>query len=68
VYNRAKGNKETEMNRTMEQELLRLEALTDMQLYQALVAMEMDPAPQSIKNLIARCINRIFNQRLGLEK
>ena len=56
------------MNRTMEQELLRLEALTDMQLYQALVAMEMDPAPQSIKNLIARCINRIFNQRLGLEK
>lgn len=56
------------MNRTMEQELLRLEALTDMQLYQALVAMETDPAPQSIKNLIACRINRIFNQRLGLEK
>jgi hypothetical protein len=54
------------MNRAMEQELRRLEALTDMQLYQALVAMETDPAPQSIKNLIARRINRIFNQRLGL--
>lgn len=54
------------MNRAMEQELRRLEALTDMQLYQALVAMETDPAPQYIKNLIARRINRIFNQRIGL--
>lgn len=55
------------MNKQMERELDRLEALSDMQLYEALVAMENDPAPQYIKNLIARKINSIFNKRIGLE-
>lgn len=55
------------MDAAMERELNRLEALTDIQLYEALVAMEDDPAPQYIKNLIAKKINSIFNKRIGLE-
>ena len=55
------------MDKAMEQELNRLEALTDIQLYEALVAMENDPAPQYIKRLIAKKINSIFNKRIGLE-
>ena len=51
----------------MERELSRLEVLTDVQLYEALVAMEDDPAPQWVKNLIAKRINSIFNRRIGLE-
>jgi hypothetical protein len=63
------GQHDTEgiMNKAMKQELDRLEALTDIQLYEALVAMENDPAPQYIKNLIAKKINSIFNKRIGLE-
>ena len=55
------------MDKAMERELNRLEALTDIQLYEALVAMENDPAPQYIKRLIAKKINSIFNKRIGLE-
>ena len=55
------------MDKQMERELDRLEALSDIQLYEALVAMENDPAPQYIKNLIAKKINSIFNERIGLE-
>ena len=55
------------MDKAMERELNRLEALSDIQLYEALVAMESDPAPQYIKNLIAKKINSIFNKRIGLE-
>ena len=56
------------MQKAMEQELNRLEALSDIQLYEALVAMENDPAPQWVKDLIAKKINSIFNKRIGLEK
>ena len=56
------------MQKAMERELDRLEALTDLQLYEALVAMEKDPAPQWVKDLVAKKINSIFNRRLGLEK
>jgi len=55
------------MDKAMEAELNRLEALTDIQLYEALVAMEDDPAPKWIKDLIAKKINSIFNKRIGLE-
>ena len=55
------------MKTAMERELDRLEALTDIQLYEALVAMENDPAPKYIKDLIAKRINSIFNRRIGLE-
>ena len=55
------------MEKALERELNRLEALTDIQLYEALVAMDDDPAPQYIKNLIAKKINSIFNKRIGLE-
>ena len=51
----------------MEQELARLEALSDVRLYQVLEAMDDDPAPEWVKNLIAKRINSIFNRRLGLE-
>lgn len=50
----------------LEAELSRLEVLTDVQLYEALVAMEDDPAPRWVKDLVARKINSIFNQRIGL--
>lgn len=50
----------------VEQQLTRLEKLTDMQLYQALVAMESDPAPEWCKVLVAKKVNAIMNQRLGL--
>lgn len=56
------------MDKAMERELDRLEALSDIQLHEALVAMESDPAPQYIKNLIAKRINSIFNRRIGLEE
>ena len=52
----------------MEAELNRLEALSDIQLYEALVAMDDDPAPKWVKDLIARKINSIFNQRIGLKE
>jgi len=55
------------MDAAMEAELDRLEALTDIQLYEALEAMEDDPAPKHIKQLIASKINSIFNKRIGLE-
>ena len=55
------------MEKAMEAELNRLEALTDIQLYEALVLMEDDPAPTHIKQLIAKKINSIFNKRIGLE-
>lgn len=55
------------MEKALERELDRLEALTDIQLYEALVAMEDDPAPEYIKRLIAKKINSIFNKRIGLE-
>ena len=51
----------------LDAELKRLEDLTDMQLYEALDAMETDPAPEWVKDLVARKINSIFNQRLGLK-
>ena len=51
----------------LDAELKRLEKLTDMQLYEALDAMESDPAPEWVKDLVARKINSIFNQRLGLK-
>lgn len=50
----------------LEAELSRLEVLTDVQLYEALVAMEDDPAPRWVKDLAVRKINSIFNQRIGL--
>ena len=50
---------------SMEQELNRLEALTDIQLYDTLVAIENDPAPEYIKNIIVKKINSIFNKRIG---
>ena len=54
------------MEKAMEAELNRLEALTDIQLYEALVAMDDDPAPKWVKDLIAKKINSIFNKRIGL--
>ena len=51
----------------LEAELDRLEGLTDIQLYEALAAMENDPAPEWVKRLVARKINSIFNTRIGLE-
>lgn len=51
----------------LEAELNRLEALSDIQLYEALVAMDDDPAPKWVKDLVARKINSIFNRRIGLE-
>ena len=55
------------MDAAMEAELNRLEVLTDIQLYEALAAMEDDPAPEWVKQLIAKKINSIFNKRIGLE-
>jgi hypothetical protein len=55
------------MDAAMEAELNRLEALSDIQLYQVLEAMDNDPAPKWVKDLIARKINSIFNRRIGLE-
>ena len=56
------------MDAAMQQQLNRLAALTEMQLYEVLTALDDDLAPQYIKDLIARKINSILNQRLGLEK
>jgi hypothetical protein len=50
----------------MERELARLEAATDMQLLDAIMMLDDDPAPQYIKDLILRKINSILNDRLGL--
>jgi len=55
------------MNAAMQAELARLEKLSDVQLYQVLEAMDDDPAPKWVKDLIAKKINSIFNQRIGLE-
>ena len=54
------------MDKAMERELARLEAATDMQLLDAIMMIEDDPAPQYIKELILRKINSILNDRLGL--
>jgi hypothetical protein len=54
------------MNAAMERELARLESATDMQLLDALMLIEDDPAPQYIKDLILRKINSIMNDRLGI--
>ena len=51
----------------MEAELNRLEALSDVQLYHVLEAMDDDPAPAWVKDLVAKKINSIFNRRIGLE-
>lgn len=50
----------------MEQELARLEALTDLQLVELLGHLEDDPAPQEIRQLIANRVAQIFNDRLGI--
>lgn len=54
------------MDKAMERELARLEAATDMQLLDAIMMIEDDPAPQYIKDMILRKINSILNDRLGL--
>ena len=54
------------MDAAMERELARLEACTDMQLLDAIMLIEDDPAPQYIKDLIVRKINSIMNDRLGI--
>jgi hypothetical protein len=54
------------MDKAMERELARLEAATDMQLLDAIMLLDDDPAPQYIKDLILRKINSILNDRLGL--
>lgn len=54
------------MEKAMQKELARLEACTDMQLLDALMLIDDDPAPQYIKDLIVRKINSIMNDRLGL--
>ena len=54
------------MDKAMERELNRLEACTDMQLLDALMLLDTDPAPEYIKTLILRKINSILNDRLGI--
>ena len=54
------------MDKAMERELARLEAATDMQLLDAIMMIEDDPAPEYIKDMILRKINSILNDRLGL--
>ena len=54
------------MDKAMERELARLEAANDMQLLDAIMLIEDDPAPEYIKTLILRKINSIMNDRLGL--
>jgi len=51
----------------MEAELNRLEALTEWQLYQVMIMLDDDPAPEHIKQVIAAKVNSILNQRIGLE-
>jgi hypothetical protein len=54
------------MDKAVERELARLEAATDMQLLDAIMMLDDDPAPQYIKDLILRKINSILNDRLGI--
>ena len=54
------------MDKAVERELARLEAATDMQLLDAIMMIEDDPAPQYIKDMILRKINSILNDRLGI--
>jgi hypothetical protein len=54
------------MQKEMAEELARLEACTDMQLLDAIMLLEDDPAPPCIKDMILRKINSILNDRLGL--
>jgi hypothetical protein len=54
------------MDKAVERELARLEAATDMQLIDAIMMIEDDPAPQYIKDMILRKINSILNDRLGI--
>lgn len=54
------------MDKAVERELARLEAATDMQLIDAIMMIEDDPAPEYIKDMILRKINSILNDRLGL--
>lgn len=48
----------------MEKQLKRLESLNDIQLMSIFVALDKDPAPQHIKNMIINKINDILNDRL----
>ena len=50
----------------MQAELSRLEALTELQLLTVMEALDDDPAPEHIKDLILRKINSILNDRIGL--
>lgn len=52
----------------IEQELRRLDQLSDLQLLQIFEVMDADPAPQWVKDAIARKINNIMNRRLGLKE
>jgi hypothetical protein len=54
------------MDKAMERELARLEGCTDMQLLDAIMLLDDDPAPEYIKTLILRKINSILNDRLGI--
>lgn len=54
------------MDKAMEKELTRLEALDDLKLYDCIVALEDDPAPQHVKTLILQKIRSILNQRIGI--
>lgn len=54
------------MQAAIEKELSRLEALTELQLLDVLVAMENDPAPNWVHELILKKVNSILNQRIGL--
>jgi len=54
------------MEKTIELELNRLEALSDVRLYQVLEALDSDPAPKWVKDRIVQKINSIFNKRIGL--
>ena len=54
------------MDKAMERELARLESATDMQLLDAIMLLDDDPAPLYIKDMILRKINAILNDRLGI--
>lgn len=52
---------------SVDQELARLEQLSDFQLVKVLEALDSDPAPQSIKTMIVNKVNSIMNERLSNE-
>jgi len=59
-------NKEDRERELILEELKRLEALDDLQLYECLVAMDDDPAPKWVKDLVTQKIRNIINSRIGL--